>query len=752
MRRNLLQYGGAVPTHARILDVMSVPLVSACLLAVIAAALIGCGTGPERDYGRRFVETRPAGPLTGASRAAPTALSPSPDEGEPVQRVVRRGTGTFLTPPVRPAQSSITTEPGGGIMLNVVDGELREVVRMVLESALGANYVIDPSVGGRITIQTTRPMPAADLVPVLDAVLRMNGAALVQTGDLFKVVPIDQALTAGPMPDVRPVPGAGTPGFGVQVVPLRFVSATELSGLLEPFTPPGGTIQVDAMRNLLLLAGSSDQLASLRDLVSIFDVDWMRGMSFGLLPLENAAASDLAQELDQIFGVTEEAGPLAGLVRFVPIDRLNAIMVVSSQPAYLDEAETWVRNLDRTGEGEEAQIYVYPVQNARAANLAEVLSETFGARTVTVGEPSLLAPGREAEQLRSTEGFELGATAGEQETSPEQAAGAERPRPTGPLPPRARATPLSPTFGPEEEGQPETRIIADDSTNSLVISALPRDYRKIREAIERLDILPLQVLIEATIAEVTLNNALRYGVEWFFETGDFEFTFSRSARGIVEPSFPGPGGFAALFSGGDARVVLTALEQVTDVNVISSPQLLVLDNQTARLQVGDQVPITVQQATPITGGELTVVNSIELRDTGVILTVTPRVNASGLVILEIQQEVSNVVRSETQTTSEETTPTINQRLVSSTVAVQTGETVALGGLITDNRNRTRSGVPILSSIPVIGVLFSTRSNTYDRTELLVLLTPSVIDSPERARAVTEELRRRLSSIAPGAVR
>jgi general secretion pathway protein D len=179
---------------------------------------------------------------------------------------------------------------------------------------------------------------------------------------------------------------------------------------------------------------------------------------------------------------------------------------------------------------------------------------------------------------------------------------------------------------------------------------------------------------------------------------------------------------------------------------------LVLDNQTARLQVGDQVPITVQQATPITGGELTVVNSIELRDTGVILTVTPRVNASGLVVLEIQQEVSNVVRSETQTASEETTPTINQRLVSSTVAVQTGETVALGGLITDNRNRTRSGVPILSSIPVIGVLFSTRSNTYDRTELLVLLTPSVIDSPERARAVTEELRRRLSSIAPGAVR
>jgi general secretion pathway protein D len=304
-------------------------------------------------------------------------------------------------------------------------------------------------------------------------------------------------------------------------------------------------------------------------------------------------------------------------------------------------------------------------------------------------------------------------------------------------------------LGPEDEGEPEIRIIADDSTNSLVIRALPRDYRKIREAIERLDILPLQVLIEATIAEVTLSDELRYGVEWFFRSGDFAATFSQRPDGLVQGAFPG---FSALFANADARVVLNALEEVTDVDVISSPQLLVLDNQTARLQVGDQVPIVVQQAAPITGDLDTIVNSIELRDTGVILTVTPRVNAGGLVTLEIQQEVSNVVQSETQTQSEQSTPTISQRLVSSTVAVQSGETVALGGLITDNRNRTRSGLPILSSIPVIGVLFSTRSRVNTRTELLVLLTPSVIDSPARARAVTEELRRRLSSIGtPGMV-
>ena len=623
---------------------------------------------------------------------------------------------------------------------------------MVLEAALGANYVIDPTVGGRITIQTTRPLPAEDLVPVLDSVLRMNGAALVQTGDLFKVVPIDQALTVGPMPELRPLPNAGTPGFGIQVVPLQFVSATELGALLEPFTPPGGTIGVDARRNLLLLAGSGDQLASLRDLVSIFDVDRMRGMSFGLFPLENATASDVALELDQIFG-SGEGGAQADVVRFVPIERLNAVLMVSAQPAYLDEAETWIGRLDRTGDDEEPQIYVYPAQNARAANLAEVLSEIFGAQTVTVGAPSLLAPGRDPVALGAAADFELGSTAGEEEQAvQEEAEERERAAPARSAQPRGGLAPLlpsSPAFGAEDEGEPEIRIIADDSTNSLVIRALPRDYRKIREAIDRLDILPLQVLIEATIAEVTLSDELRYGVEWFFRSGDFEATFTQSPLGAVGSTFPG---FSALFANADVSVVLNALEAVTDVDVISSPQLLVLDNQTARLQVGDQVPIVVQQAAPIGGDLDTIVNSIELRDTGVILTVTPRVNAGGLVTLEIQQEVSNVVQSETQTQSEQSTPTISQRLVSSTVAVQSGETVALGGLITDNRNRTRSGVPILSSIPVIGVLFSTRSRVNTRTELLVMLTPSVIDSPARAREVTEELRRRLSSVAtPGTV-
>jgi len=720
-------------------------------VGLAAATATGCEAWPRGEIERPPIEPVRSPSVAVGPPTQPTALVTTPeDAAEPVERVVERGTGSFSRPPDSGrSRASIATDAGGEVSLNVVDAELREVVRLVLEDALGVNYVIDPSVGGRITVQTTRPLPPEDLVPTLDAVLRMNGAALVQSGELFQVVPVERALTSGPIPAVQPLPAAQLPGFGVVVVPLRFASAATMAQVLEPFAAAGGAIIPDPARNLLLLAGSGEQIATLQELVAIFDVDRLQGMSFGLFPLDTAAAAELAVELDAVFGDTTE-GPLAGVVRVVPIERLNAILVVTTQPAYLDRAETWIERLDRADDDGEPQIYVYSVQNGRATNLAEVLGEIFAATTATVGEPSLLAPGLEPLELGSTGAFELGARDIEEEDiEPDEPRGRAqagrrqaRPRPLAAASAFARPAGV----GPETE----IRIIADDTTNALVIQARPPEYRKIQQALEKLDVLPLQVLIEATIAEVTLSDELRYGVEWFFRSGEFSATFSQRGSGAVLPFFPG---FSALFSSDDVAVVLNALEEVTDVDVISSPQLLVLDNQTARLQVGDQVPITVQQATPISGDLDSIVSSVELRDTGVILTVTPRVNASGLVILEIQQEVSDVVESVTETAAEQSTPTINQRQISSTVAVQSGETVALGGLITDDRDRSRSGLPILSRIPILGALFSTRSRTVRRTELLVLLTPSVIGSQVEARAVTEELRRRMRGLdlAPPAV-
>jgi general secretion pathway protein D len=707
------------------------------LLAVAAVGLAACESWLREEP--RRLDREPPAPTT----AEPTAPIPLAEPEPPIDMapLIERGSGQFVRPPPDRSRASILRNAAGEVTLNVVDADLREVVRLVLEDTLGVNYIIDPAVGGTITVQTSQPVRAKDVPAMLDAILRVNGAALIQVDDLFKVVPLDQALTSAPAPDIHPVPDAGRQGFSILVVPVRFVSAAELATLLEPFVPPGGSLQVDEERNMLLLAGTARDLATLTDLVAMFDVDWLEGMSFGLFPLEFARPTSLVAELDQVFAL--EAGPVSGVVRFVPIERLNAVLVLSSQPAYLGRAETWIRRLDQAGEAGEPQVFVYPVQNGRAADLAQVLGEIFNVPSAAVGAEDLLAPGLEPAEISSSlfGREETGTQAEAEPTEPPPSAA----RPATRQPGRAPSRPLGLQAAPSEAPPPDIRIIADATTNSLVIWAAPREYRKIRRALEQLDILPLQVLIEATVAEVTLIDELRYGVEWFFRTGDLSLTLSQRASGVVRGQFPG---FSALFAGTDVRAVLNALESVTDVNVVSSPHLLVLDNQTARLQVGDQVPITVQQATGVTDPDSPIVNSIELRDTGVILSVTPRVNVSGLVIMELEQEVSNVVQSETDTESEQATPTISTRQISSTVAVRSGETIVLGGLIQDDQNRAVSGLPFLARLPIVGALFGTRGRSLTRTELLVLLTPRVIRGVEDARAITGELRRRLQSLAP----
>jgi general secretion pathway protein D len=546
-------------------------------------------------------------------------------------------------------------------------------------------------------------------------------------------------------------------GFGIQVVPLRYISATEAARLLEPFAPPGGTIQLDPSRNLLLLAGAPAELDTLNDLIATFDVDWLAGMSFGLFPLTSATAGDVVLELEEVFGALE-AGPLEGVIRFLPIERLNAVLVISSQPAYLDRARTWIARLDQIGE--EPQIYVYHVQNGRAADLAGVLSETFGIQTATVGPSELLAPGLEPVGIGSS-GFGLGESGFESERAPGQERARQRTEEQDEeleedvgRRPRAAARSRFGGAGSASERRTaadlasafpgDVRIIADESTNSLVIRARPQEFREIESALRQLDIIPLQVLIEATIAEVTLRGELRYGVEWFFRYGDVSFASSTGLTNITASGpLTAPLGFAALFSNADVRAVFNALETISDVDVISSPQLLVLDNQTARLQVGDQVPIATQSAVSVLDPDAPVVNSIEQRDTGVILSVTPRVNQGGLVIMEIDEETSTPVRTET---SDIDSPTIQQRRVASTVAVQSGQTVVLGGLIEDRRTERTTGIPILHRLPIIGPLFGVTDNEDVRTELLVVLTPRVIRSPDQARAVTQELRQRLRGL------
>lgn len=639
--------------------------------------------------------------------------------------------------------------PQGDVTLNFVDADVREVVKAILGDTLGANFVMDPQVQGTVTLQTAEPLPGSALISVLESILSVNNAAVVEAGGIYKIVPADQGVRGSGKVRTALGSAAQSPGAQVLVVPLRHISATEVEKILAPFAPPGGVLRVDPRRQIVVLGGSRGEVSAMLDVIDTFDIDWLAGMSFGLFPIRSTSSKTMVEELEKIFGDQAE-GPLAGVVRVVPVERLNAVLVISPRSLYVDRARTWIERLD-IGENESPRLYVYYCENSRAEDLAGVLSQVFGQQQGAGQRPvAQLAPGLSPATLEAQAGGDVPGAA---------------PTPLGTTPPGGPGSAQQPGGDAGVAvggGSDSIRIIADKVKNALVIMAKPSDYRTVESALRRLDIVPLQVLIEATILEVTLNDALRYGVEWFFKFDSQKLalnnagaarvsTFSNAAANAIFP------GFSYILSPTDSvKLVVNALDAVSDVNVVSSPQVFVLDNQTATLTVGDQVPITTRQlSSPIsstTADAFATSNSIEYRDTGVILNVTPRVNAGGLVTMEISQEVSDVrpvdTASATTTEAQQTSPTISQRKVETTVAVHGGETVALGGLITDSRTNTSTGLPYLSRLPVIGWLFGTKGDSAARTELLVLITPRVVGSMDQARQVTQELRNRLRTIAP----
>lgn len=681
------------------------------LLTVTAAALFIAACSR--------VEPTPPAPLpasvTGAvvpNAEPPQSVIPAAPAQSPGAQDRARTQFFFGSENSTPAQTR--TSPvgisGDEISLKFVNADVREVVREVLGETLKVPYAIDPKVQGNITLQTSRPVDRDGLLAIFEDALRLNGIALVQTNDVYNVVPAAEALR------YAPVGGPSAQGYTIQIIPLRYVASDELQNIIRSIVPSEMLLRSIPSRNVLLVAGSQREIASITSLVESFDVDQMRGTSFALFYPRYADAKTVIRELEAIF-TGDKSAPSQG-IRFLPIERINAVLAISRSQAYLKTAGTWFERLDQGTEAIDERIFVYYVQNGRAANLAETLNSLFGA-----GGPNRGTAGGGG-TIRLPEGTPL--------TLP--------PATPPPMPPGSQGA------APRDEGirlsgTRKPQIIADETNNALLVLASPRDYEVIKAALVKLDLPPLQVMIEAVVAEVTLNNELRYGVQWFFQPGAQSITFSGNTSGSTSPTFPG---FAAVLgSGSRIRVVLDALESLTRVNVLSSPQLMVLNNQTATLQVGDQVPIATQSATSVLTPNAPIVNTIQFRDTGVILHVTPRVNEGGLVQLDINQEVSDVAKT---TSSGIDSPTIQQRKFNSSVSVQNGDTIALGGLIRDRRTQNNSGIPVLQEIPVLGNLFKSTSDVDARTELVVLITPRVVRSQSDIARVTDEFRERLRTL------
>jgi general secretion pathway protein D len=681
-------------------------------------------------------------------------------------------------------QISIPGQPGAGgagdITLDFADTDIREVVAQILGNILRVNYTIDSAVHGSVTLHTTTPLNRSQLLPTLDALLAQNGATLIRTGSLYRVVSI---ASAG---NTTTLATSGATA-GTAVVPLKFASAANLVGILQPYVGNNAKLAADPTANSLMITAEPDSREALLSLVRAFDVDTLAGQSYSLLPVPSGGAKDFATTLQEALR-TQSGSALVGQVRVLPLERINAVLVVSSQPRYIDDARRVYGMLERARRQTTRSWHIEYLQDSRANDVAYILQQAFTPNSVTAQPtpPGQTVPGL-GTQLTGTIGYggggglngaggagAIAATTYGSTLNPAApyaplvpggamvpggiSGGGAGQFPAGAAPVQP-VSPQNPLLGPLEQGGTETttdtmRIIPDEQNNAILIYGTPSEQETVEEMLRKIDILPLQVRIDAIIAEVTLNDNLQYGTQYFFKNGGLNALLSAGSAPLVTPPGTTLGtaalsnllpGFVVGGSNQGALFALSALQAVTTVQVLSAPELVVLDNQPARLQVGNLVPYLSQtsQSTLVAGSP--VINSVNYQQTGVIMEIVPRVNSGGLVSLDIAQEVSNV--SPTVTTTGLNSPTFDTRNVSSRLVVQDGQTVGLAGLITDNVSRGNTGIPWLKDIPLLGLLSGQQNNARTRTELLILITPHVIHDQRDARALTEDLRDQLSNAA-----
>jgi general secretion pathway protein D len=663
-----------------------------------------------------------------------------------------------------------STSSGNGFDLNFENTPVATVAKVVLGDILGVGYTIDPRVQGTVSLVSVRPVAKSDIVFVLESALRLSGVVMIRDTAGYRLTPLGDAVGAGRVDAAGASP---EPGFGVSVVPLQYVSAQTLLKLMDSFATKAGTVRADTTRNLLLIQGSGAERRAAVDTALSFDVDWMRGQSVGIFPISSGPPAPLISELEKIVD-SGENGLSQNVIKFQPIARLNAIMVVSKRPEMLRIAATWIKRLDRADTAR-TSVHVYQVKYGDAKQIARVLTDMFiggSSSSLLDSADSQIAPGSGASATSSLD--RLSANGGASSTT--NGFGGANGFGTGAAAPAgAKATGPNGAAGALDNGHgagagngqgvlQDVRITPDVVNNTVLVYADQANYRIIEATLLQVDKPQLQVAIDATIAEVTLNNDLSYGVQSYLtsrnlglkpNTGSILGTQATAApattidpttgvasiagsvsNAFINRAFPG---FNFLVgSETQPSVILDALHTVTTVKVLSNPSLVVINNQKATLQVGDVVPVSTGSANVLTTSN-TIVNTIDYRNTGIILTVSPRISVNGDVRLDIEQEISSVL----PTSSSTLTPTVSERKVKSSISVATGQTVLLAGLISEQQNGSRAALPLLDQIPGLGDAFGHQDNSTARTELIIFIRPQIIRNGSDAHNIAEELRSKL---------
>ncbi len=720
------------------------------LVSMLTGLLAACASLPTPDV-RRAGGPDPSAATAGA-QTSPLEQVDAPEAGP--QAVIRRGNGQMINRSAASApMPSLSGATSGASTFNFEGESVHAVVKAILGDMLGQNYVIAPGVQGTVTLGTPKPVSPAQAMTLLEQVLAQNNARMVYSDGRYNIMPADQALSGTLAP--RTGPASNARGFEVRVVPLRFISAGEMKKVLEPYARPNAIVGIDSTRNLITLSGTRSELDNYLRTVEIFDVDWLSGMSVGVFPLESGRASKVVADLEKVFGESSKT-PSAGMFRFMPLEGANAVLVITPQARYLDQIQDWLERID--GAGEASRLFSYELKYIKAKDLAERLAEVFGAgrsgsqETGGNGSTSLM-PGTDPVQIKDgadggtvefggnsnssmggTSSGSTGAGSGGGSLSLNQRTGGN----------------ASVTL--EVEGD-RVGVAAVEENNTLLVRASGTAWKSIKDVIEKLDVMPMQVHIEAQIAEVQLTGDLRYGVNWYFENavnastddggGGLPSGLGRDIWGDISGSITGSAGLGWTFLGRNAAAVVTALDKVTDLRLLQTPSVFVRNNVEATFNVGSRIPIQSVTFNPGTGTDGTY-SQVQYLDTGVILKVRPRITRDGMVFLEIVQEVS----SPGTVADDNGNVRIDTRRLKTEAAIRNGDTVLLAGLISDSVDQGSSGVPFLSKIPVVGALFGTKTSNTGRTETIILLTPTIVRNPQEARDLTDEYGQKFRALEP----
>jgi len=600
-------------------------------------------------------------------------------------------------------------ERPAGIVLNFEDADIKEVVSLIIGKILKQNYLIDPAVRGQVTMKTEGPLNRNTVFYMLENILDLYGARIVKRTGHYRIFP--KANSGTSMLGFGEVDDRAKLGYGYRVVSLQYVSAGEMVKILESVADKETIIRADEARNLVIIGGTSEDVRNMLNAITMFDVDWMKGTNVGLIQIKYSNANDVLEDLQKVLASNQLETESGGIMTLNSIERLNSIMIITRQYSYLKRIEEWIRKLDVPTQGAGSQLYVYQVKNLTATELAAVLGELFGTgeeQTGTVDDEDVTGPGSMPVLL--TESYTDEAVrdtvieTDDNDTSPKPASGIQ--------------------------------IIAAENTNALLRSATPVQYAKIELALRKLDVPPLQVLMEVTIMDVALKDEFSYGMQWFIEHGDGG---DGSSAAIIGDSLSFAQTFSYTAVSGDVRAILGLLASDGRVNVLSSPSILVRNNHKASIRVGDQQPIS----TAVLNETGTIIaSSVTYRDTGILLEIQPSITTNGTINVELSQEVIDVGDIDAATGQR----TFLNRNLNTTVSVKNGETIILGGLIRSNQAVSKSGVPGLRDLPGIGFLFGKTVTADSRTELLMIMSPRIIRNPEENNEVLKEYKSKFSNL------